>query len=70
MKVAIHHKSGSFSDRWIEYCTDRGIAYKVVNCHDSDIVRQIEDCDGLLWHWVFHEPADQLVARQIIFHLR
>ena len=44
MKIAIHHSSGSFSDRWIEYCKREGIEYKIVNAYDSDIVKQVEDC--------------------------
>ena len=38
MKIAIHHRPGSFSDRWIEYCEKEGIEYKIVNCYDNDIV--------------------------------
>lgn len=69
IKLAIHRRPGGFSDQWIEYCNEHGVPYKTVDCYDSDIMRQMEDCDGLLWHWVFHEPADQLIARQIVFSL-
>ena len=31
MKIAIHHRQGSFSDRWIEYCKENGINFKIVN---------------------------------------
>jgi hypothetical protein len=44
MKITIHHRPGSFSDRWIEYCKREGIEYKIVNAYDSDIVKQVEDC--------------------------
>jgi hypothetical protein len=38
MKIAIHHKSGSFSERWIEYCKEKDIPYMLVNCYDTDII--------------------------------
>ena len=31
MKVAIHNSSGSFCNRWIEYCKQKNIDYKVVS---------------------------------------
>lgn len=66
MKLAIHNRPGGFADRWIRYCTERGIEYKIVNCYDSDILNQLKEVDGLLWHWEFMEPNAQLVAKQII----
>ena len=48
MKIAIHHRSGGFSDRWITYCQEEGIDYKIVNCYDSDIIEQLIDCDSLI----------------------
>lgn len=49
MKIAIHHRKGSFSERWIEYCTEKDIPFKIVNAYDSDIVKQVEDCDVFMW---------------------
>jgi hypothetical protein len=51
MKIAIHERKGSFSDRWIEYCKKHEICHRIVNCYDSDIIDQLKDCDGLMWHW-------------------
>lgn len=65
-KLAIHSREGSFSDRWIQYCKDNGISYKIVNCLDSDIIKQLESVDALLWHWSQNEPDSLLVARHII----
>ena len=48
MKIAIHQTKGSFSDRWIEYCQINEINYKIVNCYDSDIIEQLNDCEGLM----------------------
>ena len=66
IQLAIHNSLGSFSDRWIRYCNENGINYKVVCCYDSDILEQIKGVDGLLWHWSHKNPSDQLTARRII----
>jgi len=70
MKIAIHDRKEGFSKRWIEYCKLNGIPYKKVNCYDSDIVKQLEDCDGLMWH--FHQAIakDVLFAKQLIYSLQ
>ncbi len=65
-QVAIHRREGSFSDRWIAYCEQQGIAYKVVNCLDSDIIKQLSSLHALLWHWVHVDPREQLMARDVI----
>jgi glutathione synthase/RimK-type ligase-like ATP-grasp enzyme len=65
-KLAIHDRPGSFSDRWIKYCSGNKIDYKIVNCYDSNIVEQLNGLNGLLWHWPQNKYAAQLVARQII----
>ncbi|MDF0677236.1 MAG: hypothetical protein P0120_23305 [Nitrospira sp.] len=65
-QVAIHHREGSFSDRWIAYCELQGIQYKVVNCLDSDIMKQLSSSGALLWHWQHGDPREQLIARSVI----
>lgn len=64
--IAIHHRPGSFSDKWIEYCERLNVDYKIVNCYDYDIIDQLSDCDGLLWHWYHLDREAQLFARQLI----
>lgn len=65
-QVAIHHRKGSFSDRWIAYCELQGIPYKLVNCLDTDIMKQLSSSVALLWHWNHGDPRDQLMARHVI----
>src|SRR5262249_28057322 len=65
-RLAIHHTEGSFSTRWKAYCDQHAIPYKVVNCLESNIMRQLTFADALLWHWVHYDQREQLVARQII----
>ncbi len=69
MKIAIHERNGSSSDGWIKYCVSNKIPYKIVNCYDNDIVKQLSDCDGLMWHWQHYDPKAQLFARQLTFAL-
>jgi glutathione synthase/RimK-type ligase-like ATP-grasp enzyme len=67
--VAIHGHIGSYSDRWIMYCTEKRIPFRCVNCLATDVVAQCEGLDGLLWHWTQVDPPHLLVARQIIASL-
>ena len=69
MKLAIHHKIGSYSQHWIAYCKEKKISYKIVNCYDSDIVQQLEDCDALMWHHNHANPKDKLFAKQLLYSL-
>ncbi len=69
-KIAIHNRPGSFSDRWIHKCEEERIRYKVVNCHDSDIVTSLEDSTILMWHFSHLAPVDLLMARSLIESLQ
>lgn len=69
MKVAIHLNANSFSDRWIKYCIDNNIKYKIVDAFDNDIIDQIKDCDIFLWHHHHSKYKDVLVAKKILFAL-
>jgi len=69
MKIAIHHRKGSFSDRWIACCEKKNIPYKIVNVFDSDIVRHLHDCDALMWHHHHAIYKDVIAAKKILFAL-
>lgn len=68
MKIAIH-KSGGFSERWVEYCEKNNIDYKIVNAYDSGIVKQVKDCDAFMWHHSHINYKDALFAKQLLFSL-
>lgn len=70
MKIAIHHTPGSFSDRWIEYCKEHGIVYKLVNAYANDILRQVSDCDAFMWHHHHGNYKDALFAKQLLYSLQ
>lgn len=69
MRIAIHHRPGSFSDRWISYCEKKSISYKIVNAFDSEIVGQLSDCDALMWHHHHSVYKDVVAAKKILFAL-
>ena len=66
VQLAIHPRDGSFSGRWIAYCDEHKIPYRLVNCLDSDIIAQLASVDALLWHWPHQDPRAQLMARPVI----
>jgi len=70
MKIAIHHQPGTYSDRWISYCKDKDISYKIVNCYDSDIMNQLNECDGLLWNWNIADYKSVSIAKKIILAIK
>lgn len=67
MKIAIHHTTGTFSDRWIAYCEQQGISYKIVNCYQNDIIQQLHDCGALMWHFHHASPKATLFAKQLLY---
>ena len=65
MKIAIHHTPESFSDNWLQYCRENKVEFKIVNCYNSDIITQLQDCNGLMWHWNHNDYRAPLFARQL-----
>jgi len=64
--LAIHHRKGSFSDRWIEYCLEKGIPYDVVDCYSSDIIERLRPASALLWHIGHGVASDMLMGRHVL----
>jgi glutathione synthase/RimK-type ligase-like ATP-grasp enzyme len=69
MKIAIHHRKGSFSGRWITYCQEKGIEYKLVNAYANDIIQQVEGCDAFMWHFHQSDYRDMQFAKALILSL-
>ena len=68
--IAIHNSKNSFSERWVSYCNENDIPFKIVNCYDSDIVAQLNDCDALMWHHNHMNSKDLLFAKTVLFSLQ
>jgi|TARA_R100000501_G_C2628296_1_gene122500 glutathione synthase/RimK-type ligase-like ATP-grasp enzyme len=69
MKLAIHEREGSFSQRWIQFCENNQISHKVLDFYSTDIVQELEDCDIVLWHFHHNDYKDLLFAKQLLFSL-
>lgn len=67
--IAIHNSTSGFHPHWVAYCKEKKIPYKLVNCYDNDIIKQLEDCKILFWHHHHNGVKDILVAKQILFAL-
>lgn len=67
--IAIHPRSGSFSDCWIQYCEKNNVAYKIVNAYSTDIMTQVKGCDAFMWHHHHEDYRDVLFAKQLIYSL-
>lgn len=66
MKIGIHLEKDNFSEKWVEYCIINNLTYKIINCYDTNILNDVEDCDAVLWHWDHSNPNSFLFARQLI----
>lgn len=69
MKIGIHHQKGTFADRWIAYCEENDIPFKLINCYQNNIIQQLEDCDALMWHHQQTNYKDVLLAKNLLFTL-
>lgn len=67
MKIAIHHRPGSYSEYWIGYCQKHNIQYKIVDAYANDIIEQVADCDAFMWHFHPLIYKDFLFAKQLIY---
>lgn len=66
MKIAIQERKNSFSKKWIEYCIQKNIEFKLVNVYQSDIIQQLKGCTHFMWHWSHGDATAHLFARQFI----
>jgi hypothetical protein len=68
--LGVHHSPGSYSDRWIEYCREHAVQFRVIDCLRTDAIDQCRRLDAVLWHWSHGKPRDQVVARQVLLALQ
>lgn len=66
MRIAIHNGDG-WNARWLQLCKDQGINYKSVNAYSSDIMKQLEDCEALMWSFDHGSPQDILMSRNVLY---
>jgi hypothetical protein len=64
--IAIHKGSLGFTQRWIDYCIANSIPFKIVDCYKNDIIRQLDNCSGLLWQYYQGSYRDFLMAKSLM----
>lgn len=69
LPVAIHDSQLGFHPRWIAYCKEQQVPFKIVNCYASNLIDQLAGCCALMWHHWQVNPRDLVVAKQILFAL-
>lgn len=67
MLLAVHVRPGSYSDRWLQYLEIQRVPYKCVDVTKDDVISNLSDCDGLMWHWYHADGTSQLFARQLTY---
>ena len=67
--LAIHKSNMGFHPLWKSYCDENNIAYKLVDCHNTNVVEQLKDCAALLFHFHQSSSKDIVMAKQILFAL-
>lgn len=67
IKIAIHHRENSFSERWIEYCKLNNIDYIIIDCYNTEIIEtlQKENVTHLLWHFHHGSSHDILISNYV-----
>lgn len=70
MKIAIHKNKGGFSEHWVKHCEENGIEYKLVDCYSSIIIKEIEDCDALMWHPLQMDYKAELFFKQLMYSVQ
>ena len=66
MKPIAIHDGDCWTSLWLEYCREKQIPHKVVCGYDSDILEQIQETSGFLWHINHWYPVDMLMGRHVL----
>jgi len=68
MKIGIHHREGSFSDRWIEYLEVNNIPYIIYDSFDNEIISKLrnDNITHYMWHFNQNYFEDMLYAKSFL----
>ena len=67
--IAIHNnkKDYLFHYRWINYCEENNIPYKLVDCYANDIIDQLKDCSSLFYHYHQSDSKDIVMSKPLLY---
>ncbi len=66
MKIGIPNNPRGFAKKWIEYCEQKNINYKLIDVYNNDVIKQLEDCDAFMWHTNHLSRKDYQVAKRLL----
>jgi len=67
--LGLYLSPGSYSDRWVDYCREKGIPFKEVHPFRYDLMQQVAGLKAFAWHWDHADPRAVLMARQVTYAL-
>lgn len=67
--LGLYLSPSSFSDRWVEYCQEKGIPFKDVDPFRPDLMQQVEGLKAFAWHWAHDDARAAQMARQVTYAL-
>ncbi len=67
--IGICPRPGSFSDRWLSVCKERGIPWEEVDVLSPDVILAARRFKSLLWHWDHMDVTAAQMARQVTMAL-
>ena len=65
--IGIVDRPSSFSDRWIEVCQQRKLAYTLIDPYSNDLIEQLKPLSAFLWNWAHFSPADMMLAPHLSY---
>lgn len=65
--IAIHPMPGTFSERWIASCEERGVPYLLVDALAPDIIERLRGASAFLWHFSHGVASHLTIARHVLF---
>src|SRR5690606_6370320 len=66
MKIGIQKNPRGFAKKWVEYCNEQNISYKLIDVYSNDAIAQLKDCDAFMWHTDHLSRKDYQVAKRLL----
>lgn len=67
MIVGIHHRKGSFTERFAEYCAIKGYEVKIIDPYSNDFISEVKNVDVFLWHFSQEDYRTKLIAKKFSY---